>query len=255
MAWMRFDDGGIDHPKFLALSHAAFRLWVEGCCYCNKHLTDGLLSRLALKGFRYSSRNRIEELLSVSLWENHPVGFKVHDFLDFNDSRDVVLRKREEARSRRGSRERSEDVRANVPYGMGLSTSDLSEKKKESVAAFEEFWAFYPRRVGKGKALKEWTTLSPDLDLRQAILTALDVQKRCPQWVKDGGQFIPHPATWLHQKRWEDELAVITGPVLVGGRSDLSWMDECRELHDGECGSHYKHDLRAKLDAMKAQAS
>ena len=25
-------------------------------------------------------------------------------------------------------------------------------------------------------------------------------------WTKDGGQFIPHAATWLNGKRWEDEL-------------------------------------------------
>jgi hypothetical protein len=29
------------------------------------------------------------------------------------------------------------------------------------------------------------------------------------EWTKDGGQFIPHPATWLNQKRWEDEPMAI----------------------------------------------
>jgi hypothetical protein len=24
------------------------------------------------------------------------------------------------------------------------------------------------------------------------------------QWLKEGGQFIPHARTYLHQKRWED---------------------------------------------------
>jgi hypothetical protein len=40
----------------------------------------------------------------------------------------------------------------------------------------------------------------------QTLLTALDKQKKSTQWKKDNGQFIPHPATWLNGKRWEDQL-------------------------------------------------
>lgn len=39
------------------------------------------------------------------------------------------------------------------------------------------------------------------------MLAALAQQKKSPQWVKDGGEFIPHPATWLNQGRWQDEVA------------------------------------------------
>ena len=38
------------------------------------------------------------------------------------------------------------------------------------------------------------------------LLDALDKQVRSPQWKKDNGEFIPHPATWLNGKRWEDEV-------------------------------------------------
>ena len=31
-------------------------------------------------------------------------------------------------------------------------------------------------------------------------------QARSAQWNRDGGQFIPHPRTWLHQGRWQDEV-------------------------------------------------
>jgi len=33
------------HRKVWALSDAAFRLWVSGLCYCQEHLTDGVLHR------------------------------------------------------------------------------------------------------------------------------------------------------------------------------------------------------------------
>ncbi len=38
--------------------------------------------------------------------------------------------------------------------------------------------------------------------------TAIEVQKQSEQWTKDNGRFIPNPATWLNQGRWEDELPV-----------------------------------------------
>ena len=38
------------------------------------------------------------------------------------------------------------------------------------------------------------------------MTAAIAKQKLSDQWTKEGGQFIPHPATWLNGKRWEDEL-------------------------------------------------
>ena len=40
------------------------------------------------------------------------------------------------------------------------------------------------------------------------ILKALAWQVRSEQWCKDGGQYIPNPATYLNQGRWQDEPAV-----------------------------------------------
>jgi len=38
------------------------------------------------------------------------------------------------------------------------------------------------------------------------ILNAIEQQKQSEQWSKDGGQFIPLPATWLNNQRWEDDV-------------------------------------------------
>ena len=38
------------------------------------------------------------------------------------------------------------------------------------------------------------------------MIGAVEAQKQTEQWKRDGGQYIPHPATWLNQMRWEDEL-------------------------------------------------
>ena len=42
-------------------------------------------------------------------------------------------------------------------------------------------------------------------DQLAAMLAAIEQQRASPQWAKDGGQYIPNPATWLRQGRWEDE--------------------------------------------------
>lgn len=69
---------------------------------------------------------------------------------------------------------------------------------------FNSFWEAYPKKVAKQAAEKAWKKLNPDKELTEAIISALSVQKNSPQWTKDNGQYIPHPATWLNGRRWED---------------------------------------------------
>lgn len=69
-------------------------------------------------------------------------------------------------------------------------------------AGFDEFWSAYPKKAAKPQALKAWCKQSPPLD---SVLEALAWQTKSEQWTKDGGQFIPLPASYLNAKRWDDE--------------------------------------------------
>ncbi|WP_300632643.1 phage replication protein [Pseudomonas sp.] len=71
---------------------------------------------------------------------------------------------------------------------------------------FPKFWKLYPNKKGKAAAEKAWKKLKVTDDLFALIAEGLAKQVVCPAWTKDGGQFIPHPATWLNGKRWEDEV-------------------------------------------------
>lgn len=71
---------------------------------------------------------------------------------------------------------------------------------------FASFWQAYPRKVAKAAALKAWGKLRPDASLQAAILAGLQAAARSEQWTRDGGAYIPHPATWLNGRRWEDDL-------------------------------------------------
>jgi len=40
----------------------------------------------------------------------------------------------------------------------------------------------------------------------KTLIDAVNSQKNSEQWRKDNGQYIPNPATWLNQGRWDDVL-------------------------------------------------
>jgi predicted phage replisome organizer len=70
---------------------------------------------------------------------------------------------------------------------------------------FDTFWRAYPRKTGKGDARKKFARALTKTSFEN-IMRALGEVKASAQWQKDGGQFIPHPATWLNQERWDDEV-------------------------------------------------
>lgn len=69
---------------------------------------------------------------------------------------------------------------------------------------FKTFWEAYPRKVAKAQAEKIFYRLKPTEALMTVMLAALEQQKESDQWQRDGGRYIPYPATWLSQNRWED---------------------------------------------------
>ena len=105
-----------------------------------------------------------------------------------------------------------------LQHRNALALPDLDQTKtskhtrasrSESAAlngAFTDFWAAYPKKRSKGAAEKAWIKLHPDEQLTGRILAAVKRAKTSDDWQKDGGQFIPHPATWLNRKGWEDEI-------------------------------------------------
>ena len=89
-----------------------------------------------------------------------------------------------------------------------VTVTETETKENDARAArFAEFWAAYPRKTGKEAARRAFKKLRPAKELHERILRAVDEQKRGIQWLRDGGRFVPNPATWLNQGRWDDEAA------------------------------------------------
>ena len=99
-----------------------------------------------------------------------------------------------------------------VPNKLLYNKQEHKNVKNNYSSDFEQFWAVYPKRIGKGAAYRSWLKIKPNNGILKIIINSIEKQKHCDQWKRDGGQFIPHPATWLNQSRWEDETHVKLEP-------------------------------------------
>lgn len=86
------------------------------------------------------------------------------------------------------------------------------EEEAEQAKLFERFWKAYPRHTAKADAKKAWDKLKPDLPLCRTMAAALEQQKCLENWQRDNGRYIPMAATWLNQRRWEDEIPAAAVP-------------------------------------------
>lgn len=136
----------MDHPKVGALSDGAFRLWVQGLTYCQKHLTDGFIAAAFVRGLTAYSAKRVEALVTAGLWDRTEKGITVHDYLQWNDSKEIVLAKREDAkdrmrrlRSREQPTERSQNVLSEVKGSGKVKEGGAGETKLPPSSADDWF--------------------------------------------------------------------------------------------------------------------
>lgn len=128
-------------------------------------------------------------LADVAAWSNHEL--KIAEPVTMNETVHTKLTAeesapRQETQSKR--KERADDVNG---------------------ALFERFWSAYPRHDAKKVAKAKFDSVMSETKDREgtvnAMLSAIKRAKQSEQWTKSNGQFIPMPATWLNQRRWEDE--------------------------------------------------
>lgn len=76
-------------------------------------------------------------------------------------------------------------------------------KPKTSAARFAEFWAAYPRKVGKAPSLAKWKAKRLDALADRILADIAERSRRDRKWLEG---YIPNPLTYLTQERWEDEI-------------------------------------------------
>lgn len=105
MAWVKFDDGYADHRKIAGLTDAAFRLHTAGILYCGHHLTDGFIEATEVPRLvRRFRKAALAELVERALWlPQADVGYVIHDYLQWNDTAEKVIKRREDAAKRKAA--------------------------------------------------------------------------------------------------------------------------------------------------------
>lgn len=76
---------------------------------------------------------------------------------------------------------------------------------------FDLFWAAYPKKKSRQDAWKAFKALKPNEDLFARIMEAIAKQRTSYNWNKEGGQFIPYPASWLRAGGWDDKEEIEIG--------------------------------------------
>jgi len=248
-AFAKFDVGYLDNPKMLDVldaSSTAILMHFASVLYCAQHLTDGIVAAKAMQRKAGGSNEDVQILIEAGLW--HPEGHEcascpqppegkiyVHDFLEHN---------RDAAQAKRVSEKRSEAATSMWEKKKAMQnalqpaqqTEDVCnaerEREKErkkttsSPAApsmeFDTFWAAYPRKAGKIAARTAFAK-AMKIATEEQIMAGIETLKRETRG-KDPN-FIPHPATWLNQGRWDDETLPIT-PSLSVVPAQYGWANQ-----------------------------
>lgn len=222
--WIKMRADLHTHPKVVRISSAlkADRLRTIGglhavWCLFDAHSVDGHLDGYTtdalddLIGWPGFAR----ALLSVGWLEVHAESIELPRF-ETHNGQSAKRRAQETDRKREARKASAPDAdkkRTREEKRREEKKTSSSSGKPDAPRGFEKFWSAYPRKVGKDDARRWWLKRKPDDDLLADMLAAIEDQRASPQWQRDGGQFIPHPATWLNQGRWQDEigLAVVNG--------------------------------------------
>ncbi len=175
--------------------------------------------QLALKTFKsFGMVEIIDNILHISNWEKYQNIDGMERIRDQTRKRVAKHREKKQLTNnsecnvtvtlRNATEEDKEIDIDNIPPISPKGEKPAIKPKTDSFSeSFQDFWKAYPKKVSKANALKAWNKLKPnDITVRE-ILSALEQQKQSAQWQKDNGRFIPYPAKWLNEKRWEDEQA------------------------------------------------
>jgi len=134
VSWARLDDACTDHLKLRRAGTAGLALWTASIVWCSRHLTDGFIPADMLHdiwrpvGESFDAHAACARLVAAGLWDDVDGGWQVHDYLDYNPSREEVMRAREQA----ADRQRRRRTKA-TPEAVTLSvTRDVQRDSRDT---------------------------------------------------------------------------------------------------------------------------
>lgn len=174
-----------------------FWSWADQHTTCDAvSVTESLLDRITCVGFA-------SQLRAVGWLEVTENGIRLPHFEEHNGQ---TAKKRALTSVRMKRFRDAGSVTHASPEKRREEKIDQSVSSGAGAPLFDEFWSSYPRRVGKKASEKSFYKLT-NADQAKAVSAAKAYAEATAQWQPQDKQYIPHPATWLNQGRYEDDPA------------------------------------------------
>jgi hypothetical protein len=215
-------------PALLRAGEQAEVLFCRGLAYCGGVESAGVIDKTVLPMLVPTKpQARADALVREGLWLDEGTHYRIRSWEKLQDEHDVAAEKRRKDRERQRehrrkaredasrvdvppvSRDMSRDSHAPNSDGHDVDVEgevekNTSSRKRDEPEGFAAFWMAYPRKIGKGAAVKAYAKALKDATPAQLLAAASEfARERAGQDEK----FTPHPSTWLNAQRWEDETA------------------------------------------------
>ena len=126
MTHARIDDDFYDHPKFTAVSLAAWGLWTASVAYCRHHRTSGKLPRFAPFLNRNGARAAAVELFQIGLWLDQGQEIEVFNYAKKNQTKAEIEAAIQATRARKEKWKNAKGTRSeNVPETIGTRSENV----------------------------------------------------------------------------------------------------------------------------------
>jgi hypothetical protein len=128
MPWVKLDDRFPSHRKIALLSDRAFRLHISAICWCAENLTDGRITdrELTLVAHVRGLKATAKQLEDAGVWDRADDGWVIHDYLDYNPSREQVQAERKKNAERQEKFRRRKNGKPVPPDGSDAPSNGSS---------------------------------------------------------------------------------------------------------------------------------
>mgnify|MGYP000961113914 CR=1 FL=1 len=141
MAYTNTDYSFWTNPKVRAAGKDAAFLYIAGNGFCNEYLTDGFISdtdieTVAFNAFQRQPKKAVESLVRAGLWDRVPGGYQIHDYLDYNKSKQEI----EELRSKKSyAGKKSGQARAQASAQARAEPDDIAPAQAPAQAKTKQY--------------------------------------------------------------------------------------------------------------------
>ncbi len=182
--------------------------------YSAQNQTDGVFPVRAIKSLAGVQTEpeelAITALFSVGMWRNLPGGMaEVRDYLEHQTPASLTKTRSEAGRKGAKARWQNNGKSHQVANGKTMAKANAEEKRREEklIADFDAWYQAYPKKVGKGDALKAFKAALKKTDLETLISTT---KRYATSMQGQDAKYIKNPGPWLRDERWSDETLTTT---------------------------------------------